>query len=91
MLKLEPTEFRVKVQINNKDHEFIITERGPDAWALLTFMGYCMSKTKLSFELEPSPSNRTDEWIADHRFATPEEASDYLQKFLDKKMVGYKE
>ncbi len=44
--------------------------RSPGKWAVL-FDGDCLGRDGL-WTWEPSPSNRTDQWLEDHRFTEPE-------------------
>lgn len=50
-----------------------IEERSAGKWAVV-HASYCLGAHDGEWDHEPSPSNRTDEWIADHRF-TLEEAT----------------
>lgn len=52
-----------------------IEGRGNGAWAICN-LGSVMNGSR-EWEYEPSPSNRSDEFIARTRFASPQEALDF--------------
>lgn len=54
------------------------------SWALRRNDGTAMDKTDGDFGYEPRPSSRTDEYLADHRFATVEEALSAYNKYHGK-------
>lgn len=43
-------------------------------WAVVSSSGFVFSKELKCFEYEPMPSSRTDEFLADTRFGSAEEA-----------------
>jgi hypothetical protein len=61
----------VKYELNG-EFGIYVEDRGRGKWAV-THMGRCMDAGG-DWDYEPSPSNRTDEWVAQHRFDSPEEA-----------------
>ncbi|MEK6829082.1 MAG: hypothetical protein AABY15_03065 [Nanoarchaeota archaeon] len=52
----------------------------PTSWAIRQG-GFVMSKLTGSFDYEPMPSNRDDEFFAEYRFESPEEATECWNKF----------
>lgn len=69
----------VKYSLND-DYGIYVEERGPNSWAV-TYSRSCMSVSgEWSYEL--MPSNRTEEFIKEHRFSTPEAAE---QAYLEHK------
>jgi len=55
--------FGVKIELTHVD---------PETWAVREGCR-CLSKSGL-FDYEPMPSSREDEWLSEHRFASPDEA-----------------
>ena len=68
MEKLKP----IKYSLGLDQWHVFIEFRAENSWAL-TCMGDCMDKNG-EFNDEPSPSNRTEDFIQNHRFKTPEDA-----------------
>jgi hypothetical protein len=66
-----------------KRHRVLIEWRGENAWICTTGAGDALN-TDGEFELEPLPSNRTDEFIERTRFDTPESALANFEKHLGK-------
>lgn len=58
-------------------HAFTIKvcRRGPKAWALIRH-GSCWDKVEKTWDYESVPSERTDEWLASHRYVNMREASE---------------
>lgn len=54
-------------------NEISIQRRSEKSWCIFC-NGRVFNKNKNKWEQEPSPSNRTDEFIQDTRFSTKEEA-----------------
>lgn len=67
----------VKYSIGLDQYHIYIEERSENSWAL-TYKGSCMD-LEGEFNSEPSPSNRSEEFIQKHRFKTPEEALSVFQ------------
>ncbi|AXH49041.1 hypothetical protein SEA_ECLIPTUS_89 [Gordonia phage Ecliptus] len=67
-----PVKHRVLANCITEDHleghhfAVYVEYRGRNLWAV-THMGVCLGRAG-GWDHEPSPSNRTDSWIADHRF-----------------------
>ena len=59
----------VTIEATKFDEEF----SKPISWAIRCG-GRCMSKITKSFDYEPLPSSRDDEFFDEYRFNTPEEA-----------------
>jgi len=69
---VRPTRYEVScLPVDHREHHHFTIEvkfRGPgDLWAVTTIFGACLS-SEGEWDYEPSPSNRTDEWKATHRF-----------------------
>ena len=62
----------VKYSIGLDEYHVFIESRREGSWALV-WMGSCMD-LEGQFNDEPSPSNRDENFIKNHRFSTPEEA-----------------
>ncbi len=56
----------------------------PSAWAIQSG-NFCMSKKDGLFFLEPTPSNRDDEYFNEFRFTSPLEAKQTFDSFHNKK------
>ena len=56
-----------------------------NGWAL-TMGRTCFSKTSMDFEYEPSPSNRDDEYMKDHRMSL-HEALELAQTVMEQRRV----
>ncbi|MFE7462321.1 hypothetical protein ACWFMI_24965 [Nocardiopsis terrae] len=73
-VRIEPTTYRVSCLPTDHPgaHHFTVCVewRGGDLWAI-TRHGLCLSSAG-DWEYETRPSERTDEWLADHRFSYPE-------------------
>lgn len=71
---VDPTTFRVSClpADHPEAHPFTVCVewRGRDLWAV-TRHGMCLSRSGV-WEYETRPSERTDEWLAEHRFPYPE-------------------
>lgn len=61
--------------------DVMIEKRGKDKWCVQVFGGTVLDKD-LSRHYEPSPSNRTEEFIAATRF-TLEDAYNLARKYID--------
>jgi hypothetical protein len=57
-------------EIERGSWDLAVEERGEGRWAVL-HLGLCLGSDG-RFVYEPSPSNRTDEFLADHRFGLDE-------------------
>jgi hypothetical protein len=70
-----PTKYDVSIlprgDINRSAWSVTVAYRGNDLYAVLIRDHWCLSKDGTS-EIEPIPSERDDEWIADHRFPLAE-------------------
>ena len=74
-LGLEPITYRVHAG----DDTVRIEWRGQDAWAVVQMGRYVLLKSG-GWEYEPMPSERTDEFIKNSRFSTPQEALEAYRK-----------
>ena len=54
-----------------------IQQRGEHAWAVIDECGFVLAKNE-QWDYEPTPSNRTEEFIRNTRFETPEQALEFL-------------
>ena len=45
--------------------------------------GHCLSNRALSFDYEPMPSQRSEEWLSEHRMASLEEAKRVFGYWVD--------
>lgn len=59
--------------------ESVPSRAGTVRWRVIDELRNCMSREG-SWAWEPSPSNRTDEWLAQHRFPTASEAYAALRR-----------
>jgi hypothetical protein len=70
MIRIFPTEYTVtglnEEDVNRAAWVITISYRSQGQWAVTNF-GYCLNSAG-EWDHEPSPSNRTDEWKAQHRF-----------------------
>jgi hypothetical protein len=70
-----PTKWDVSIlprgDINRLAWSITVAYRGNDLYAVLIRDHWCLSRSGEA-EIEPIPSERTDEWIADHRFPLDE-------------------
>lgn len=64
---LNRARWRVRAEFTGYDSE------GNERWAVRN-MAYCLSVAG-EWELEPIPSSRTDEWLAEHRFSRHDAAN----------------
>ena len=61
--------------------------RGPgDLWAVMHH-GRCLATDRVTWDMEPSPSNRDDDWKATHRFPW-EQAVDHAVNALPKLVIN---
>lgn len=78
-MKLEPTQYRIET--DNPDlRDTRIESRGPSAWVIHD-IAFVLNKQK-EWVYESLPSSRTEEFIEQTRFKTPEEALEFLEKCL---------
>lgn len=59
------------------------------SWAICHGDRMCFSKSECDFIWESMPSGRSDEFIADTRFATAEEAFDFWRENMDRYIFGH--
>lgn len=81
----------VKYSLGLDQYHIFIEQRGDDSWALVWAGRRCMDKDG-KFNEEPSPSNRSEKYIKNHRFKTPEEAlvvfAQKAQLIINGKKIG---
>lgn len=67
-----------------------VADRGRGMWAVLEGRGgsMCLGRDG-EFDWEPSPSNRTDEWLASHRFTLDEALALAREQALRITINGY--
>ncbi|MER5653487.1 hypothetical protein ABT076_10775 [Streptomyces sp. NPDC002131] len=67
---VRPTRYTVSVlpegDINHHIYEVTVEDRGADRWAVC-WMGECLAADG-SWNYEPRPSSRDDDWLDNHRF-----------------------
>lgn len=76
-MKLTP----VKYATSHEDFFIELRNSEKNHWAVIRH-GLVLNKD-LQMEYEPLPSSRDEEFFQRCRFNSPEEASEYLQKFLE--------
>lgn len=74
----------IKYSIGLDELYVFIEERGENSWAL-KIQNECLAKDG-TLEYEPSPSNRSDDFIKRCRFSTPEEALDCFNTHIRPKL-----
>jgi hypothetical protein len=72
----EPYGGWITIEATNFDDNHL-----PISWAIRKPGGSCFSKIVGGFDYEPLPSSRTDKFLAEHRFNSPEEAMECWYKF----------
>lgn len=86
------SEFR----FDYKEFIFVVVQKGVNrntqatTWAVRDTFGSCLSLTGEWVE-EPSPSSRTAEWLAAHRFTNPEEAYNAGKKAFEELVRSYEQ
>jgi hypothetical protein len=68
----------IKYQLN-EIHEIYAEARSENSWAV-TYSGLCLSVNGV-WSYEPLPSSRSDDWLAENRFPTPEDAKAAYLKY----------
>lgn len=56
---------------------------GKDGWSLVLKGNMALNKNSMTFDIEPLPSRRTDEYTKSHRFKSQERALDFLMANCD--------
>lgn len=49
-------------------------------WAV-SYQGYVLNKTTGEYDYEPTPSNRSENFLQEHRFSSSEEAFECFKKY----------
>jgi hypothetical protein len=78
-MELKPVKYEV-LGHSSERHRVFIEARSKETWTCTD--GYGCLNADGEFEDEPSPSNRTDDFIARTRFATPELALANFERHL---------
>ena len=65
--------------LNEPSLRWLVESRGKSGWAI-TKGAVCLNKSG-EWEYEPMPSHRTDAFIKHTRWATPQEAFAFLEKY----------
>jgi hypothetical protein len=91
MIRIFPTEYTVndlsEDDVNSAVWSIKIEWRGGDRWAI-THIGRCLSR-KGKWDMEPSPSNRTESWLTRHRFTLEEAQDKAVEIYPDLIVNGY--